>query len=546
MKAARYDMVRTKRMFFTACLLMIITVTVSGQESILGLLKSDLKLAEEYFQKRNYQRALSLYQEIARKGSATPEAELQIARCFFLMKQYGDAAASWEVILRKNKNVPSGDLYRYAETLSSLARYKDAIDIYKQYLLTVPDDMVVIKKIWRLDNIHFLYEDSLHFALRPIGINTTSGELCAMPYQDGVAFLSNRREPGIVEKVDATLNTAFYKIFYSKILPDSGLSYGKPVSFSRSLGARFHVGPFCFFDGGKKIVFAETSETPDGKGERNLQLTFAENRSGSWEITNRFPHNHPAYSFTEPSISEDGTILYFSSDMDGGIGGRDIYRSELVNGEWSTPVNLGDQINTTADEMFPRLHLKKMLYFSSNGHPGLGGLDIFKAEITREGFGEAQNMGYPVNTNHDEFGIVLDSFDTHGYLSSNRKNGGYDDDIYEFDIDLQVYPLVINGRLRYKEHSWSDSSELKTLTNTKLSIIDNIRNTIVSETFSDASGNFSIAIPYFSKYKVKVLMNGVDEYVISLAIPKHRAAAGEHDMVVIKDEFRSHENQIVK
>jgi hypothetical protein len=224
--------------------------------------------------------------------------------------------------------------------------------------------------------------------------------------------------------------------------------------------------------------------------------------------------------------------------MPGGFGGKDIYRSVNINGSWSKPENLGEAINTAYDETAPFLHLKKVLYFASSGHAGLGGTDIFKVMITNSSAGEVENMGYPINSTSDEFGINIDSLSTHGYFSSNRKNGGYDDDLYEFDMDLQTYPLELMGTLRFKEFAWNDSSELKPLGNARYYLIDNLREVIVHEGTSDEKGNFKWTIPYFSKYRVRVIGPDNDEHVVSLEIPKHRKDQSNHEIVVVKDLFK--------
>jgi hypothetical protein len=349
-----------------------------------------------------------------------------------------------------------------------------------------------------------------------------------------------------VDKIDGSLNAPFYRIYYSKAVADTAgngiFHYGMPAHFSKELSARFHAGPVTFYDHFRKMVFSSTGNK-SGVSSKTLQLFFAEEREGAWSVTQSFPYNNANYSVSDPAISQDGKILYFSSDMKGGFGGKDLYRCEYKNGQWTKPFNLGEPVNTPHDEVFPYLHMAKTLYFSSNGHAGLGGLDIFKAEITTEGFDEPQNAGYPVNTNYDEFGIVIDSLEAHGYFSSNRKKGGYNDDIYEFDVDLQTYPLTINGLVRVKEHSWSDSSELKTMHNAKVHLIDNLRNISVYETVSDTLGNFSITIPYFSKYKIRVTEEDNDENIVSLEISKQRKLHSIYEIVIIKDAFKTHENQ---
>ena len=186
-----------------------------------------------------------------------------------------------------------------------------------------------------------------------------------------------------------------------------------------------------------------------------------------------------------------------------------------------------------------RFSMISTLYFSSNGHPGLGGLDIFKAESYNSNFMEVENVGYPLNTNFDDFGIVIDSLNIRGYLSSNRKGGGYNDDVYEFDMDLQTYPLEINGVMKYKEHSWMDSVDLKLMPNAKIQLIDNTRNITVQESTCNDAGNFSLTIPYYSKYKIKVVSEDNDENIVSLEIPKRRKSHGRHEIVIVKDPFKS-------
>ncbi|HZB12739.1 MAG TPA: hypothetical protein VE467_06920, partial [Chryseolinea sp.] len=409
------------------------------------------------------------------------------------------------------------------------------------YLIRVPDDQLIMKKIWRLNNLEFLYEDSSHFAVRPVQINTEYGELCAAPYKNGVVFISNRKEVQAIETNDAAMHAPFYKTYFSAVVTDTtngSFSYGRPLAFNKELTSKFHAGPLAFYNHETKMVFSSAANKASRQGERTMHLYFAELKDGQWQSTAAFPYNSADYSISNPAINEEGTVLYFCSDMKGGIGGKDLYKSENVNGKWTKPKNLGEGINTIYDEVFPYLH-HHTLYFSSNGHPGLGGLDIFKAELSNSTFLDVENVGYPLNTNFDDFGIVIDSLNTHAYFSSNRKEGGYNDDIYEFEMDLQSYPLEINGVMKFKEHSWVDSVDLKIMPNAKIQLIDNVRNVTVQESVCDDSGNFSIVIPYHSKYKIRVVSEDKDENIVSLEIPKHRKANGRHEIVIVKDAFKS-------
>lgn len=532
--------------------LMFLSLEGRSQETVFALFRNDTKLADDYFAGGQFQHALELYLNTAKRGTASNENQLKIARCYFALRQYKNAI-HW---YNKHPEAPSSfiltDIYNYAEAQAGVKDYEKAIAGYKQYLDQKPDDGLVIKKVWQLQNAHFLFEDSIHYAVRPIHSNSGLGELCPALYEKGIVFMSNRRSVKIIDKIDAKANAPFYRLYYAERYQDTiaftGSKYLPPVVFDKGSPSKYHEGPIRFFDRQKRAVYVSTSAEAKADGTRTLQLFFTERVGEKWKKNaTAFPFNSLQYSVSDPAINEAGTVLYFSSDKKGGFGGKDIYRSELLNGKWTEPLNLGDHINTPYDEEFPYLHSGNVLYFSSNGHAGLGGLDLFKAPITPGGgFGEVTNLGYPLNTNFDEFGIVVDSLSTHGYITSNRKQGGLNDDIYEFDMDVQTYPLVLSGIVKFKQFSWSDSSELKPLAHARLHVIDNIRNVMVDEYTSDAEGHFSIHIPYFSKYKIKVVGADNEENVVSLEIPKHRKAEGKHEIVVVKDPFREEHTDILR
>lgn len=539
-----------------AKILFIILLTMTlyeygwSQETMFGLLRKDARLGDEYFAENNFNDALFQYENALRKNTSSVEIRLKIARCHYHLKHYQDALAVYEKLAAEKEIIPQQDMFYAAESYAAAGDYRKATEWYKLYQIRQPEDQMVAKKIWQLSNIHFLYEDSLHYSLRPLKTNTDFGELGAVPYRNGIVFLSNKKTVQVVEKLDGASNSSFYRLYYSQTTADtvnhSGLlQYSNPVLFNKDIASKYHQGPVAFFDDQRKMVYVITSREATGNGKRTLQLFFAERRGDRWQTLYGFPYNSVSYSLTDPTISNDGRVLYFSSDMKGGLGGKDIYRSDFVNGKWTKPVNIGEPVNTPCDEVSPFLQDGKALYFSSNGHAGLGGLDIFKADITSDGlFGEITNPGYPLNSNFDEFGVVMDSLGTFGYLSSNRRDGGYNDDIYEIDIDLQTYPLVINGHVLFKDVSWADPSIVQPLPNAKLSLVDYLRNTLVHESRSDSVGKFSLQIPYFSKYVIRITGEDGNENIVSLEIPKHRKADSEHEFVVIKDPFKTlHHNE---
>ena len=529
-------------------ILFVATGQSIGQETVFGLFRNDLKLAEQYLSEHRFDDALAIYLEEASKAPSGAFS-IKVARCYYALREYG-AAVRWYEKSSAAGILEAADIFNMAEAYASMKNYEKAVEWYRAYLQKKPDDQFVIKKIWQLQNIHYLYEDSLHYVVRGISANSGAGELCATPFQNGLVFLTNRRQVSVVENLDATSGRPFYKLYQAMLFPDTinhaGFIYGNPTAFRKPFESKFHEGPVRFYNNERNMVFVAIGADAGENGCSRLQLFFADYKKGKWRNSQPFPYNSVHYSISDPAISEDGKTLYFSSDMEGGFGGKDLYKSELVDGRWTRPVNLGDQINTPYDEVFPYLHHNNTLYFSSNGHAGMGGLDIFKTTVTSFSFGDVINLGYPMNSHGDEFGIVMDSLSTHGFITSNRVNSGLNDDIFEFDMDVQTYPLVISGLLRFKQFSWSDSSTLKPLANAKLFLVDNLRNVLVYENESDSSGNFSLEVPYFSQYKIRVVGQDNEENIVSLEIPKHRKAEGRHEIVVVKDPFKQQHAEILR
>jgi hypothetical protein len=311
--------------------------------------------------------------------------------------------------------------------------------------------------------------------------------------------------------------------------------YGDAVPFFDKLQAKYQLGPVSFFDHERQMAFIASNGQTQHKGKRALQLFFATRGDDGWKVTSSFPFNADSYSIAAVSVREDGKVLYLSSDMSGGEGGLDLYQSLYDGKSWSKPKNLGNDINTLGDESFPSIN-GSTLYFASNGLPGLGGFDVFSVIVNDRSFSEVQNMGYPINTNFDDFALALNTDRSKGYVTSNRNKG---DDIYEVTIDLQTYPFTIAGVLKFKEENWRESDALKVYPLADLELIDNLKGNVVARGVSDENGHFNLTIPYFSQYRIKVVgSSDHDEAVVSLDLGKTRYGENMFELVVVKDNFK--------
>lgn len=510
-----------------------------AQETVFSGLRSDLKRADRYYRNHNYQNALDLFLQAEKKGKANQEIYLKIARIYRSINEPEHSTIWFEKYLESNRSLPVSDAYNYAESLTSQGEYEKAIKWYKKYNIQNPDNQDVIEKIWRLKNIEYLYTDSTYYEVKKVAFNTKYAEYGPAYMGDGLIFVSNRKDKGGIIRIDPITNHPFQSLYYVKLLFDSvreEYSFKKPRSFLKGQSNKWHQGVAAA--AGSKLIFTKTS-TGRENTESRYQLYWLENVSGNWKREIAFEYNSVEYSVSHPTLSKDGKTLFFVSDMPGGLGGNDLYVCTRSSTGWSQPRNLGETINTTADETAPFIHNSKTLYFASNGHGGFGGLDVFKVLLgTGDEFEEVQNLGFPINTPSDDFGLILNEEGTHGFFASNRGNGGFNDDLYEVIVDLQSYPLIISGIVRFNNPDWLEPYRLDILPNAQLKLVDNLNNVTVYKTYTDQHGTFSLKIPYSSKYKLQVSQKLVGQPMVSLEIPRNRKLHTAHEIVVVKEKFK--------
>jgi hypothetical protein len=261
--------------------------------------------------------------------------------------------------------------------------------------------------------------------------NPDYDEFCPSVWKDTLMFSSNLENDFLLTYHDGN-NKGLLNIFMVSL--DSAQKHKEPVVFSRSLLTPFNDGPAAFGPGGKQIVYSRNQMVKAKrrniiKRSNPLGIYFAKFQNGSWGSDGEFPHNNPEYSTTTPCYSPDGNYLYFASDMPGGFGGADLYRSEWKDGTWGEPVNLGEKINTEGSEVYPFVAQNGDLFFASDGHAGLGGKDIFLSRPDGKQWKSPVHLESPLNSEKDDFGLFTDENFSQGYLSSNREQS---DDIFKF------------------------------------------------------------------------------------------------------------------
>ncbi|OWY19840.1 hypothetical protein C7N43_29885 [Sphingobacteriales bacterium UPWRP_1] len=425
-KKAQYfnDMKTTTSLLFTLFLLAANCSSIFAQNL--------MKQANEYFERYEYTNAADLYQQILKKDKNNAEALEKIAECYRLTSSYHKAEGAYKKAVKYNPDKPVLQ-FRYGQALMANRKYEEAAAVFKKYSELVPYDSRGWQFTQSCQNIKKLQLDSGQYNITLLPFNSKGSDFSPSFFNDGLVFASSRNLSAFEQK-DGWTGEAFLDLYYTEPQAEG---WTEPVVLPGKTNTPAHEGPATFNKFGTLMYFTRSATKGESKksGTVNLKLYQAKWVNGKWTDVDELPFNSNDYSVGHPALSPDGKTLYFTSDMPNGYGGKDLYKSEYKNGQWTEPQNLGRSINTEGDEMFPTVQSDGTLYFSSDGQGGVGGLDIFVA-VNQNGAWIVDNAGYPINSSMDDFGLILRPDKQQGYFSSNRPGSRKDD----------VYQVVINAK----------------------------------------------------------------------------------------------------
>jgi outer membrane protein OmpA-like peptidoglycan-associated protein/tetratricopeptide (TPR) repeat protein/5-hydroxyisourate hydrolase-like protein (transthyretin family) len=444
-------MLQANRLLITTFCLLIHLSLWAQSGNVSTNLKSALSRADDLFDNYSYSSAAEWYKVALRKDPDNYEILFKIAESYRMLND-SKQTEEWYARLAAHKinMAPEYKLY-YAQALHRNGKYSQALHWFQEYLSDGLKDGRVDKQITGLNDLSGYYRDSAAYEVKELGINSPGSDFAPAFYRNGLVFVSAQRQAALIKQVYSWDDSPLLDLYFSAFQPDGSLS--KPQVFDRRVNTKLHEGPIAFFDQDRKMVFTRSNYL-DGKvgkskdGVSKLKLFYAEQVGKQWVISDPFPFNNSEYSVGNPTISSDGKTLYFVSDMPGGYGGLDIYTSTYQNGKWGTPQNMGNLINTEGNENFPFLYADQVLYFSSDGQGGLGGLDIYKIELSSSPKeSKVVNLGFPINTQNDDFAYIQDQKNKTGYFSSNRNGGKGKDDLYQVHSHyLKIEILAVNAR----------------------------------------------------------------------------------------------------
>ncbi|MBL4593539.1 MAG: OmpA family protein [Flavobacteriales bacterium] len=404
---------------------------------------AQLKKANSYFEQEQFNDAVKYYSKVLKKDASNKEATQNIAFAYRKLKDYPNAEVYYAKATELNPEESTNYLY-YGQTLKNNNNIKEAKVQFEKFVAKNPSSFIGKLMVQSCGDIRDWEVEEKAFEVSNLkNINTENADFCPLVYKDGIVFVSERGLDLVNENHYEMSNQPYLSIFFAR----KDKEYRKAKHFSNQLNSLYHDGPVSISSDGGIIYFTRVDKKEQGKSYTNKLKIFSATLDGKkWKNITAFVHNSASYSVAHPWISEDGKQLFFASDMPGGNGGMDIYVSTKQGEEWGKPVNLGKGVNTTENEVFP-YYRKGTLYFSSEGHSGYGGLDVFSVR-EEDKWVNPVNLKSPLNSPKDDFGIFYKD-DENGYFSSNREGGLGSDDIYSFVWSTLNPQTSMSGLLEY-------------------------------------------------------------------------------------------------
>ncbi len=448
----------------------------------------NLKRANQLFEKRAYLNAAELF---LNEEPKTQEVLEKLADCYYYNTKMKDAEQWYKALLQTYEaNVNPTYLFRYSQALKGIKKFDEADKWFQKYLEK--------KQIAADENQETLpFFEALNFGnkkpyiVHKVSINSAFSDFGPAYFGTKIVFASARNNGKIYD----WNNQPYLDLYQADI--DENQDLKNVVPFSESINTEMHESNSIFTKDGKTMYFTRNNfdsgkKIQDKNKVTHLKIYKAQFVNNEWTNIAELPFNSNDYSAEHPALSPDEKELYFASDMPGTIGSFDLFVVDVnVDGTFGTPKNLGSKINTEHREQFPFVSAKNILYFASDGHFGMGGLDIFRTEISDEKFSTPINLSNIINSNLDDFAFIIDEENEIGYFSSNREGGIGDDDIYRF-TQKKIY--AVHGLVQ-------DKNSLEPLPGTLISLFDR-NNDIINKMIVGEDAFYSFDVENNKSYKI--------------------------------------------
>ena len=463
--------------------------------------KAQLASADKKYNSFAYIDAIKTYERVAEKGYKSEDMFQKLGNSYYFNGELDKAAKWYDELFAMAPDQQPEYLYRYAQSLKAVGQIDKANDMLEKFHQKAGNDKranLYEKNKNYLDRIKV---NSGRYKVEDAGINSKYSDYGSSFYLNKLVFTSSRDTGGLMQRKHKWTNQHFTNLYVTDLGED--MTPGKVSKLSKKVNSKFHESSAVFTKDGQTMYFTRNNyldgkKGKDGDGITLIKIYKATFENNEWTKVTEMPFDSDQYSTAHPALSPDEKTLYFVSDMPGTMGQSDLFKVKInEDGSFGTPEDLGNGINTEGRESFPLVTDENELYFASDGHPGLGGMDVFVSKINPDGtFGDIQNLGDGVNSPKDDFAYLIDTKSRRGFVSSNRGGGqGYDD----------IYKFLETRRLKCEQELYGTVTDLNTaqiLPDAKISLFDNEFN-LVNTAVTDPSGNYTFAVECGKTYNVR-------------------------------------------
>ena len=465
--------------------------------------ETKLKSADKKFEQYAYIDAIKTYERLTDKGYKSEELFKKLGDSYYFNSNYKNAA-KWYGELFAMKTSPEAEYYyRYAQSLKSSGETDKADSIMSEFKTKFREDSRT--ELYRKNENYLdqIKANSGRYEIEDAGINSKYSDYGSFVYNNKIYFASARDTGNFVKRKHKWTGEYFTNIYDADI--DSQAGTTSKVNNFKALNSKFNESSPVFTKDGNTVYFTRNNFIKGKKGKNEKDITLvkiykANLINGSWTNVMALPFTSNDYSTAHPALSSDEKTLYFASDMPGTIGQSDIFKVSVNGNSYGIPENLGKGINTEGKETFPYVTSENEIYFASDGHPGLGGLDVFVGHIEDNGsISNIQNLGSDINSPNDDFAYIIDPVSRRGYFSSNKEGGQGSDDIYKF-LETRLLSKK-QDCLQELSGLITDAVTTTILPDAKVTLYEN--QTMKTSTVSNENGMYSFTVECGKVYYIK-------------------------------------------
>lgn len=458
-----------------------------------------LQRAIELYNYSEYADAIPLFKKVIEEDKSLYTPVKYLANTYRKIKEYDKAELYYILAVNSDSSLAEDHLY-YGQALKANGKLAAAKDQFVKFAELSNNDFLGNMMLQSIDELKSWDDEPKGYRSVPQNnLNSPLSEYGLVRFKDKLLFTSNRDVHENSPEASSFDDSPFFSIYEMDSSFFKNRGRVKVVMSTGLINTEYHDGPLTINEQEDKLIITRIDNQMRGKNFVNrMKLYQAEYIDGKWKNFSPLPFNSDDYSVCHAHLADSGKTLYFASDMPGGIGGFDLYVSKWENNTWSSPKNLGKAINTKQNEVYPYEKNNK-LYFSSDGFPGYGGLDILVSEY-KDSWQAPKNLKSPINSSRDDFSLYFIS-DSVGFYASNREGGKGEDDIYWFRQQVPQRVVTLNGLFEYKGLP---------LENIKLAIYD-VKDSILDIEFTDSLGRFIIPNMLYNKeFYVKIESENAD------------------------------------